>query len=399
MGRERINLLAPIDDPVELHKALAAVGECVLLRKRGGTWSFSEISDPAEAIARLRVQGATLDPTTILQIARLSEQAMSARAAILAESESSPALIQVVAGLPRELNSLVSRVKNKILPSGELDDRASPELARLRHEVVRLRSSITRSLENLMRRSEEAVQDELVTIRNDRFVIPVKADHRGHIKGVAHGFSSSGATAFVEPLETIESNNELQGLREAEEREISKILFGLTEELRLQISAIEMAAAAVAELDFVNAKAVFHQRFNCVIPEISQAEASGVGASSGALSAERAGAELTFELIEARVIWAGSIRKYPCDYLQGAMLRRRPTREAVGAALGIVVIEILPNWSRCARSGRYVEPVVNRDRCGTGQNGNPHCYRHAFDAVGNLVRETVFTHVRIRHVH
>ena len=295
MGRERVNLLAPIDDPVQLHEALAAVGECVLLRKRGGTWSFSEISDPGEAIARLRVQGSTLDPITILQIARLSEQAMSARAAILAESESSPALTDVVAGLPRELNSLVSRVKNKILPSGELDDRASPELARLRHEVVRLRSSITRSLENLMRRSEEAVQDELVTIRNDRFVIPVKADHRGHIKGVAHGFSSSGATAFVEPLETIESNNELQSLREAEEREIGKILFGLTEELRLQLPAIEMAAAAVAELDFVSAKAVFHQRFNCVIPEISQAVVSGAN-SSGV----RAGEDLTFELIEAR---------------------------------------------------------------------------------------------------
>lgn len=300
MGRERVNLLAPIADPVQLHEALAAVGECVLLRKRGGSWSFNEISDPAEAIARLRVQGTTLEPTTILQIARLSEQAMSARASILAESESSPALTKVVAELPRELNSLVSRVKNKILPSGEIDDRASPELARLRHEVVRLRSSITRSLENLMRRSEEAVQDELVTIRNDRFVIPVKADHRGHIKGVAHGFSSSGATAFVEPLETIESNNELQSLREAEEREIGKILFGLTEELRLQLPAIEMAAAAVAELDFVNAKAVFHQRFNCVIPEISHAGASGARLSSEPLSAERENADLTFELIEAR---------------------------------------------------------------------------------------------------
>lgn len=286
MGRARVHLLAPLDDPTQLREALAAVAECVRLRKRGGTWSFSEISDPVEAIARLRVQGTTLEPTAILQLARLCDQAMSARAAILAERETSPVLSEIVAGLPRELNSLASRVANKILPSGELDDRASPELARIRHDVMRLRSSITRSLENLMRRAEEAVQDELVTIRNDRFVIPVKADHRGHIKGVAHGFSSSGATAFVEPLETIESNNELQSLREAEEREIGKILFGLTEELRLQLSGIEMAAAAVAQLDFVNAKAVFHQRFNCVIPEIPQAVGSG--------------ADLTFELIEAR---------------------------------------------------------------------------------------------------
>ena len=78
-----------------------------------------------------------------------------------------------------------------------------------------------------MRRSEEAVQDELVTVRNDRFVIPVKADHRGRLQGVAHGFSSSGATVFVEPIETIEANNELQGLRETELQEISRILFAL----------------------------------------------------------------------------------------------------------------------------------------------------------------------------
>jgi len=189
--------------------------------------------------------------------------------------------------LPRDLNTVVARITNKILPDGELDDRASPELANIRHEINALRSRITRSLENVMRRSSEAIQDELVTMRNDRFVIPVKADHRGRVAGVAHGYSSSGATAFVEPLETIDSNNELQGLRESEAREIARILFGLTEELRAQLPAIEMAAQAVAELDFVNAKALFHQRFSCVIPQIDPAPESLL--SSGRL-----------ELVEAR---------------------------------------------------------------------------------------------------
>jgi len=270
MGRARVDALAPLDSLEDLEKALAASSECVQLRKRGATWSFSELREPAEAIARLRVEGTSLEPITILELARLCEQVMSARAAIMAEREESPVLAEIVASLPRELNSITARVANKILPSGDLDDRASPELARIRHEITKLRSSITRSLENLMRRAEEAVQDELVTIRNDRFVIPVKADHRGHIKGVAHGFSSSGATAFVEPLETIDANNELQSLRETEEREIYRILFALTEELRLQLAGIEMAAAVIAELDFINAKAVFHQNFNCVIPEVAQ---------------------------------------------------------------------------------------------------------------------------------
>jgi DNA mismatch repair protein MutS2 len=267
-GQRRVEALSPIDDVSELRRQLKTLSECVMLRNRGVKWWFSGLTDPAEAIARLRVEGASLDPLAILQTARLCEQAMSARAAILAERENATMLWQLVENLPRDLDSLVARVTNKILPSGELDDRASPELASIRHEINVLRSRITRSLEGLMRRSAEAIQDELLTIRNDRFVIPVKADHRGRVQGVAHGYSSSGATAFIEPLETIDANNELQGLHESEAREIARILFGLTEELRAQLPAIELASEAVAELDFINSRAIFHQSFNCVIPEI-----------------------------------------------------------------------------------------------------------------------------------
>ena len=286
-GKRRVDRLSPIGDPLELRREITALAECVILRNRGARWSFNELSDPAETIARLHVEGAALDTLALLQMARLSEQAMAARAAIYDERENATTLWSLVETLPRDLNTLVARITNKILPDGELDDRASPELANIRHEITTLRSRITRSLENLMRRSAEAVQDELVTMRNDRFVIPIKADHRGRVAGVAHGYSSSGMTAFVEPLETIDSNNELQGLREAEAREIARILSSLTEELRAQLPAIQMAAQAVAELDFINAKALFHRGFNCVIPEIDPAPESLL--SSGRL-----------ELVEAR---------------------------------------------------------------------------------------------------
>jgi DNA mismatch repair protein MutS2 len=286
-GQRRVEALSPIDDVSELRRQLAALSECVMLRNRGVKWWFNGLTDPAEAIVRLRVEGASLDPLAILQTARLCDQAMSTRAAILAERENATMLWQLVENLPRDLDSLVARVTNKILPSGELDDRASPELASIRHEINVLRSRITRSLEGLMRRSAEAIQDELVTIRNDRFVIPVKADHRGRVQGVAHGYSSSGATAFVEPLETIDANNELQGLHESEAREIARILSGLSEELRAQLPAIELAAEAVAELDFINSRAIFHQNFNCVIPEIKTDQTTLI--SSGEL-----------ELVDAR---------------------------------------------------------------------------------------------------
>lgn len=288
MGRARIDALRPLQNLADLRGALTALAECVELRQRGVAWSFAELSDPSESLSRIHIAGAGLEPLAILELARLCERALSARAAIQAEREIAPVIWERLAPLPNELNSLVARIRNKILPSGELDDRASPELARLRHEIARLRSNITRTLENLMRRSEEAIQDELVTVRNDRFVIPVRSDHRGRIHGVAHGFSSSGATTFVEPLETIEANNELQSLREVELQEIARILFSLAEELRSHLPSLEMASAAIAELDFIGAKTSFQQQFNCVVPEVAQ---TSVGVS---------GSTQTLELIDAR---------------------------------------------------------------------------------------------------
>lgn len=269
MGGVLIDSLKPMEDQTVLSRALNEVAECLALRKRGVSWSFGDLPDPEESFARLRVEGAALSSTAILTLADICEQAMVVRASLVNERPNVPHLWEVVRELPIELNSLVARISNKILPTGELDDRASPELARIRHEITRLRSSITRLLENLMRRSDEAIQDELVTVRNDRFVIPVKADHRGRVRGVAHGSSSSGATVFVEPMETIDANNELQSLREAEEREIARILNDLSEELRAQLPALEMSARAVSKLDFINAKARFSQRFDCVLPEVS----------------------------------------------------------------------------------------------------------------------------------
>ena len=284
MGESRLEHLAPVDDLAELRHALTAVAEAVRLRQRGIVFSFTGIDDPQAALARLRVEDAALDPLSILQLARICEQALAVRSLIQAERDDAAVLWQVVSDLPRELNSVVARITNKISPGGEIDDRASPELARIRHEISRLRSQITRSLESLMRKYGEAIQDPLVTVRNERFVIPVKSDHRGRVQGVAHGFSSSGATVFVEPLATIDANNELQELRETEEREIASVLFELSEDLRSSLPGIELAAKTVEELDFINAKTAFSLKFGCVIPEIS---------------AEQEG-ESRLELIEAR---------------------------------------------------------------------------------------------------
>ena len=150
-GKRRVKTLAPLNDPLALRLELTKLFECVMLRNRGVRWSFNEISDPAETIARLHVEGAPLDTLALLQMARLCEQAMSARAEIFDERENATSLWRLVETLPRDLNTLIARITNKILPDGELDDRASPELAGIRHEIPTLRSR-----QSILRRSRNS---------------------------------------------------------------------------------------------------------------------------------------------------------------------------------------------------------------------------------------------------
>ena len=270
MGENRFADLRPLTSRLELEKELKAIAETITLNEeKQVSWSFSGLEDPSDAVAILRIKGATLEPTLMLEVSRVCNQALFARSAVQPEKEFAPALWQIVESIPPTLFAAIDRINKKLLPSGEIDDSASPELARLRREINLQRGRLQKSLESTMRNAGEAIQDAIVTMRNERYVIPVKADFRGRIGGVAHGFSSSGATVFVEPLEAIEANNELQNLKGKEEREIARILFALTEDLREQLPAIESAVNSVAELDFIKAKVEFARAFKAIVPKIS----------------------------------------------------------------------------------------------------------------------------------
>src|SRR5258707_3001533 len=271
MGVERFARLRPLASRRELDDALAAITETIVLNEeKQVSWSFSGLEDPSDAVAILKIQNASLEPNRMLETARVCSQALFARSSIQPEKEVAPTLWQLVENISPNLLSVINDINKKVLPGGELDDSASPELARLRREITAQRGRLTKSLEAAMRKAGTAIQDEIVTVRNDRFVIPVKTDFRGKVNGVAHGFSSSGSTVFVEPLEAIEANNELQNIKGKEEREIARILFALTESLREQLPAVEMAVEAVAELDFIKTKVEFARKFNAVVPEISE---------------------------------------------------------------------------------------------------------------------------------
>lgn len=273
MGVEIFARLRPLTARKQLDDALNAISETIALNEeKQVTWSFSGLEDPTDAIAILKIANASLEPGLMLDVARVCTQALFARSAMQPEKDFAPAIWRRLEHIPPTLLAAIEQVNKKLLPGGEIDDKASPELSRLRHEINAQRGRLTRSLESAMRAAGNAIQDEIVTIRNDRFVIPVKADFRGKVGGVAHGFSSSGSTVFVEPLEAIEANNELQNLKGKEEREIARILFALTEQLREQLPAIEAAAEAVGELDFIKAKVEFARKFLAVVPTITDDE-------------------------------------------------------------------------------------------------------------------------------
>ncbi|HMT08513.1 MAG TPA: Smr/MutS family protein, partial [Pyrinomonadaceae bacterium] len=241
----------------------------VLNEEKQVTWSFSGLEDPTDAIATLRINNTGLEPASLLEVARVCTQALLARAAMQAEKETVPTLWELVEQVPASLKDATDDISRKLLPGGEVSDDASPELAKIRREINAQRARLTKSLESAMRAAGTAIQDEIVTLRNDRYVIPVKTDFKGKVTGVAHGFSSSGATVYVEPLDAIEANNELQNLKGKEEREVARILFSLTEKLREQLPAVESAVEAVTELDAIKAKVEFARKFRAVVPQIT----------------------------------------------------------------------------------------------------------------------------------
>ena len=152
-------------------------------------------------------------------------------------------------------------------------DHASVALARLRRDIERQKKSIHESLERFLRahREEGVLQEEFVTIRNERFVVPVIAGQRRKIDGVIHAASSSGHTLFVEPLETIDLNNELVRLTEEEMREVYRVLLEMTNRLRAYGDSIRQTLVTIAELELIFGKATLRQRFRLRHPALRRA--------------------------------------------------------------------------------------------------------------------------------
>ena len=273
------------DDPLLASQAaaeesLAELGEAMgWLREDEGTIrdrdakpppSFQGLRDIRQPLARLPVRGSVLEAHEIYSTLELLERASEARSRLIAVSGRRSRLGARAERL-EEFRPLLRRLAGKVLANGEVADNASPALARMRRQIEHHRSSVQQSLERFARTLDEqgSLQDDYVTIRNGRLVVPVKAGSKGSVPGVIHSASSSGQTVFIEPLATIDLNNQLVRLLEEEQREVHRILLEMCEQLRQEAPAIESALLTMAQLELVFAKARFGREFDCCIPVFS----------------------------------------------------------------------------------------------------------------------------------
>ncbi len=281
LGRAELEKLAPHADRAVLESALADVAEAMAYQgasrqpqaaARGSAirLRFNSIPDVSSAMTILRIEGAMLEPKQILELARLIEEAGEVRAALNLAGEKYPRLAAQVAATA-DPRPILRDVRGKVLADGSVADDASVALHRLRRDIERQQRQIQTSLERFLKthRDDGTLQEEFITLRNDRFVVPVVAGQQRKVYGVIHGASGSGHTLFVEPLETIDLNNELVRLREEEQREVARILRELTELLRTNGPQIQALVAAIGRLDLLFAKAEFASDFDCVIPRFS----------------------------------------------------------------------------------------------------------------------------------
>ena len=282
LGQELIAALAPSTDHDWIENQQSLTQEIREFRRVGGRFDFSGLIDIDLLVKEARIAGATLETTEIRDVILVVDRAAEWREIVLhppASMRSDWSGVRALSSQIIDFTEFLRQFRNKIQPDGTLEDKASPELARIRREIEKQRRSIQESLRGYLRRLSEGgtVQDELVTIRGERFVIPVKVEQKRRVQGVVHGASSSGQTVFVEPLETIEQNNELVRLLEEELAEIHRILLEMTQRIGARSEEILAAVDALAELELQFAKAHFAEDYNCVAVALSGESLGGQG--------------------------------------------------------------------------------------------------------------------------
>ncbi len=274
LGRAWLLALEPSSDQTWVEQQHVRTEELRAMLAAGGSFDFRGLFDPTSLLDEARIEGAALEPLEILALTEVAERVSAWRNLLDPASPAAPRFhwpsIRDLSEplLPHDLAGLLRLLRGKIEPDGSLSDDASPELRRIRRAAERQHRAIEESLRRSLRNLSEAgsAQDAVITVRGERFVIPVKTEFKRRVPGVIHGSSSSGQTVFVEPLETIEQNNELVRLLDEEQAEIHRILVAMTRGLGQNADALLIGASILAEVESHYARARFANDLRCVRP-------------------------------------------------------------------------------------------------------------------------------------
>ncbi|MGC1872147.1 MAG: endonuclease MutS2, partial [Acidobacteriaceae bacterium] len=252
------------------------VSEALRLLRAGPSFDFHGLIDPGDWLDRARIHGTVLEVDELRALSALvgrfpafQEWQQTSREEL---REQIPSLRELAMPLiESRFAGLIQALDGKFEADGSIADHASPELARIRRQMERQQRAIEESLRSMLRRlgPEGSLQEDLITVRGERFVLPVKAEWKRRVPGVMHGASSSGQTYFIEPIETIEQNNELQRLLEEEQEEERRILAAMTRQVGEHAEAIRACAAILAEVESLFARARFATDFQCIAPVFS----------------------------------------------------------------------------------------------------------------------------------
>jgi DNA mismatch repair protein MutS2 len=267
-GRNAVNALEPGSERATLEAAFPPIREAMEWLREGRELGFGGLGDPKGWLEKLAALGVAMEARELLEAASLLDAAGWLKQQFRSDAAKFP-LLAARTGAVGDFRDALAAIRRSILPSGDVSDDASSALRRIRANIGETRESIQRALKQILRSRKAESGEDYVTLRNERFVIPVRAENRRSVPGLVHGSSATGQTVFLEPFETVETNNQLVQLNADEAAEIARILTELTERLRSIREPLMEAAAAIGEIDCVFARARFASDFDAAMPEFS----------------------------------------------------------------------------------------------------------------------------------
>ena len=270
MGAERLARMQPSTDARHVAQLLAATTETTRYVAAHGVFPLRASAELPQILAALAVEGRALEAPRLLALASFLDSIDESRAAIRRAPGAFP-LLEAASGGAASFKGETAQTRDKIDPSGDVVDHASPDLRMIRDRLRKQRSRLRTTLESYLRGKETAkyLQDQVVTERNGRYVLVVKAEHRSGIPGIVHGTSTSGASLFLEPLSTVEINNDIVALEEQEFEEVRRILLALTDAFRARAGDMSRTIDAATEPDVLQARARYSDSIDGIEPALS----------------------------------------------------------------------------------------------------------------------------------